>query len=129
MEVATPGAMAPRRRWALAIITAAEDGDLRLLKRKLLPPPLSLCSHATLASLWLVNNKSKFHWRSSNLFRVLIPVPVLAKRAFNTLNLFHYVIPVLKLENQTITFSNLFNHVIPILKLDFESYMGQNKAI
>ena len=73
--------------------------------------------------------KSKFYQRSSNLFRVLIPVPVLAKRAFSTLNLFHYVIPVPKLENQTITSSNLFNHVIPILKLDFESYVGQNKAI
>ena len=38
--------------------------------------------------------KSKFHRRSSNLFRVLIPVPVLAKRACNTLNLFRVLIPV-----------------------------------
>ena len=34
---------------------------------------------------------SKFHWRSLNLFRALIPVPVFAKRACGTLNLFYCV--------------------------------------
>ena len=34
---------------------------------------------------------SKFHRRSSNLFHVLIPVPILAKCAFNTLNLLYCI--------------------------------------
>ena len=37
---------------------------------------------------------SKFHRQSSNLFCVLIPVPILAKRACSTLNLFRVLIPV-----------------------------------
>jgi len=50
-------------------------------------------------------------------------------RHCQSLNLLSSVIPVPKLRNQPFKSSNLFSCVIPVPKLDFESHMGQNKAI
>jgi hypothetical protein len=70
--------------------------------------------------------KSKIHWRSSNLFDCVIPIPKLINRPFKSSNLFISVNPVIKLSNRSFRSSNLFIYVNPVPKLANRSFRSSN---